>query len=61
MSDFVAAFGLMLIFEGLLYGGFPKGAKAMMAEVFNLPEGTLRIFGVASMALGLGFVWLARG
>ena len=61
MNDFVAAFGLMLVFEGLLYGGFPNAAKAMLTEVFHLPENVLRAFGIASMLLGLGFVWLARG
>lgn len=61
MSDFIAAFGLMLVFEGLLYGGFPKAAKAMVSEVLNLPEHVLRLVGISSMIFGLGVVWLVRG
>lgn len=60
MSDFIAAFGLLLVFEGLLYGGFPGTAKAMVVEMLNLPETTLRIIGISSMVCGLGLVWLVR-
>ncbi len=61
MSDFLAAIGLLFIFEGLLYGGFPAGAKRLALEVTGLPEQTLRMVGFASMAFGLGIVWLVRG
>lgn len=61
MSDFIAAFGLMLVFEGLLYGGFPNAAKAMVSEMLNLPEYVLRLVGISSMVFGLGMVWLVRG
>ena len=61
MSDFIAAFGLMLVFEGLLYGGFPNAAKKMVGEMLSLPEHILRLAGIASMIIGLGVVWLVRG
>jgi uncharacterized protein len=61
MNDFIAALGLLLIFEGLLYGGFPSAAKRFALEVTGLPEQTLRLAGLASMVLGLGIVWLVRG
>lgn len=61
MSDFIAAFGLMLVFEGLLYGGFPNAAKSMVSEMLNLPEHVLRLVGISSMIFGLGMVWLVRG
>jgi uncharacterized protein YjeT (DUF2065 family) len=32
-----------------------------MANVLETPEGTLRIIGAASAALGLVVVWLVRG
>jgi uncharacterized protein YjeT (DUF2065 family) len=61
MSDFIAAIGLLFIFEGLLYGGFPAAAKRLALEMNGLPEQTMRLAGLAAMVVGLGIVWLARG
>lgn len=61
MSDFLSALGLLFVFEGLIYCSIPGGAKRMAAEVLKLPDETIRIFGVVSMVLGLGIVWLVRG
>jgi uncharacterized protein YjeT (DUF2065 family) len=61
MQDFVAAIGLLLVVEGLVYGGFPGLAKRLAAEVLASPESTLRIGGIVALAVGVGVVWLARG
>jgi uncharacterized protein YjeT (DUF2065 family) len=61
MSDFLAAVGLLFIFEGLLYGGFPAAAKRLAIEVTGLPEQMLRMVGLASMLFGLAIIWLVRG
>lgn len=61
MQDFLAAIGLVLVFEGLVYGGFPASAKRLAAEVAGMPEGMLRAFGLAAIAIGVGIVWLVRG
>ncbi|WP_336056757.1 DUF2065 domain-containing protein [Nitratireductor sp. CH_MIT9313-5] len=61
MSDFLAALGLVLVFEGLLYGGLPRFAKRMAADVLRLPESMLRATGLVAMALGVFIVWLVRG
>lgn len=61
MSDFLAALGLVLVFEGLLYGGLPRIAKRMAADVVDMPEGTMRLIGLAVMAAGVLLVWLVRG
>lgn len=61
MSDFLAALGLVLVIEGLVYGGFPHLAKRMGAEVQGLPEGALRIGGLGAIAAGVFIVWLIRG
>ncbi|MCT8992034.1 DUF2065 family protein [Chelativorans sp. SCAU2101] len=61
MSDFLAALGLVLVIEGLLYGGLPQLAKRMAAEVASVPEGVLRGTGLAVMAIGVLIVWLVRG
>ena len=61
MSDFLAAIGLVLVVEGLVYGGFPGLAKKLATEVLGVPENVLRIAGLASIAIGVGVVWLVRG
>jgi uncharacterized protein len=61
MSDLVAAFGLVLVLEGILYAGFPKAARSFMRRVLELPENTLRGAGLAGLAVGLVIVWLSRG
>ena len=61
MTDFFAALGLVMVFEGLVYGGFPGLAKKLGQEVQLLPENALRIGGLAAIAIGVGIVWLARG
>ena len=61
MSDFLAAMGLVLVIEGLVYCGFPSLAKRLAGEVLSTPESVLRIGGLAAIAMGVGVVWLARG
>lgn len=61
MSDFVAAIGLVLVVEGLVYGGFPGLAKRLATEVLGMPEQALRVAGLASIAVGVGIVWMVRG
>lgn len=61
MTDFIAAVGLVLVIEGLVYGGFPLLAKRLASEVLAMPENVLRVAGLASIAIGVGIVWLVRG
>jgi uncharacterized protein len=61
VPDLIAAIGLVLVIEGLIYGGFPNLAKRLAAEVLSMPENVLRTVGLASIAVGVGLVWLARG
>ncbi|TIX12159.1 MAG: DUF2065 domain-containing protein [Mesorhizobium sp.] len=61
MQDFLAAIGLVLVVEGLVYGGFPGLAKKLATEVLWMPETALRIAGLAAIAIGVGIVWLVRG
>ena len=53
--------GLVLVIEGLVYGGFPGLARKLATEVLSLPESALRIAGLAAIAIGVGIVWLVRG
>jgi len=61
VQDFFAAMGLVLVVEGLVYGGFPRLAKKLATEVLAMPEHALRIAGLAAIAIGVGIVWLVRG
>ncbi|PAQ03431.1 MAG: DUF2065 domain-containing protein [Mesorhizobium sp.] len=61
MQDFLAAIGLVLVVEGLVYGGFPGLAKKLASEVLSMPENALRIAGLIAIAVGVGIVWLVRG
>lgn len=61
MGDLVTALGLVLVAEGLIYGGFPGAAKRLAVEVLNVPEGALRVAGVGAMAVGVVLVWLSHG
>jgi uncharacterized protein YjeT (DUF2065 family) len=61
VQDFLAAIGLVLVVEGLVYGGFPNLAKKLASEVLSTPENALRIAGLVAIAVGVGLVWLVRG
>jgi uncharacterized protein YjeT (DUF2065 family) len=61
VQDFLAAIGLVLVIEGLVYGGFPALARKLAAEMLSMPENVLRIGGLVAIAVGVGIVWLARG
>jgi uncharacterized protein YjeT (DUF2065 family) len=60
MSDFLAAFGLVFVIEGLVFAAFPVQAKRAMASVMETPETTLRAIGIGSAVIGLVLVWLVR-
>ena len=61
MSDFLAAFGLVFVIEGLVFAAFPGPAKRAMASVVETPDMTLRAIGIGSAVVGLILVWLVRG
>jgi len=61
MSEVVAAIGLVLVLEGVLYALFPEFMKRMAQQVTQTPGDTLRVAGVVSAALGVAIVWLVRG
>lgn len=60
MDDLLVALGLVLVIEGVLYGGLPGLARRLAAEVLSTPEQTLRTAGLVAAAIGVGIVWLVR-
>lgn len=61
MSDLLVALGLVLVIEGVLYGGLPQLAKRLAADVLSMPEQVLRVAGLVAIAAGVAIVWLVRG
>ncbi len=56
---FLAAFGLYLVFEGLMPFASPDVFKRFLAQVQSLSNDHLRIAGGFSIALGLVVLYLA--
>ncbi len=61
MAEFIAAIGLVLVIEGLLFAAFPRAAKRLAASALKSPETSLRVAGIASAVLGLLLIWFVRG
>ena len=60
VDDFLVALGLVLVIEGVLYGGLPNLARRLAAEVLSTPEQALRTGGLVAAAIGVGIIWLVR-
>ena len=61
MSDFIVALGLVFAIEGLVFSAFPATAKRAMESVQQTQDGSLRIVGLVSAALGILLIWAIRG
>ncbi len=61
MIDFLAAFGLVFVIEGLVFAAFPGHTKRAVAAVVATPEQSLRIVGLLSAVVGLVMIWVVRG
>jgi uncharacterized protein YjeT (DUF2065 family) len=48
------------VLEGVFYGLVPNFARKLAEQVKTVPEPTLRIAGLISVAAGIGIVWLVR-
>ncbi|MFT5259830.1 MAG: hypothetical protein ACI9J2_002056 [Saprospiraceae bacterium] len=56
---FLAAFGLYLVFEGLMPLASPEAFKRFLAQVQAMPDQQLRMAGMVSIALGLFILYIA--
>ena len=61
MNDLTVGLGLMLVFEGLLWGLAPETARKMLTELASLPDRSLRIASWSFVGIGVLLVWLIRG
>ena len=55
---FWAALALMLVFEGLFPFLSPKGWRRTFERLVGMQDGQIRFFGLVSVVLGLGLLWL---
>ena len=53
-----AALALMLVFEGLVPFLSPKGWRRTFERLLTMQNGQIRFFGLASVVIGLGLLWL---
>lgn len=60
MKFFLCVVGMVMIIEGLPYFAFPEKMKAWIHQVLELPEASLRRFGLVLMIGGLLLVYLGR-
>jgi uncharacterized protein len=61
MWDLVAALGLVLAVEGILFAAFPDATRRAMYEASQTPRDRVRIVGLASGVIGVLIVWAVRG
>jgi hypothetical protein len=60
MFDLIAALGLALAVEGILFAAFPDGVRRAMYEAAHTPSDRMRVVGIISAAIGVLIVWGAR-
>ena len=60
MRDLVAALGLALAIEGLLFASFPDAMKRAMLEAAESPREHMRLIGLITALLGVAIVWVMR-
>jgi uncharacterized protein len=60
MLDLVAALGLALAVEGLLFAAFPDGVRRAMYEAAHTPSDRMRLVGIVSAVVGIAIVWAVR-
>ena len=61
MTDLLAAGGLVLVIEGLLWAAAPRLGLRLLVAAAQMPEARLRIAGALTMAAGVAVVWFVRG
>ena len=60
-NDLLAAFALYLVLEGLLPFLSPRGWKQAIAQMTQLSDQQMRMFGLISMVAGLLLLAFVRG
>ena len=59
MKFLLTVLGVVLVFEGLPWFLSPRGVRRMLEQMAKTTDHDLRLFGLVSMLVGLGLVYLA--
>jgi uncharacterized protein YjeT (DUF2065 family) len=60
LEDMIRAFGLMLVFEGVLPFITPKRWQGLLSSMTSADQRNIRAIGLASMLLGLSLLIFMR-
>jgi uncharacterized protein len=60
MDYFICVIGMVMIVEGLPYFAFPDRMKVWVQKVLEMPDTSLRRFGLVLMSLGMWLVYMGR-
>ncbi|HEV2558924.1 MAG TPA: DUF2065 domain-containing protein [Microvirga sp.] len=60
MTDLIAALGLALAVEGILFAAFPDGVRKALYEAAHTPSDRMRLVGIISAVVGVVIVWAVR-
>ena len=60
LTDFLIGLGILLVFEGILFLGFPGWMRRAMKSALATPDNILRIVGIVSAIGGLILIWAIR-
>ncbi|MGI9229667.1 MAG: DUF2065 domain-containing protein [Gammaproteobacteria bacterium] len=58
--DILSAVALVFVLEGIMPFLNPEGLKKMFSIVSQMSNGSLRVLGLCSMAVGLGMLYVVR-
>ncbi len=61
LSHIALAVGLVLVVEGLVLALAPSRMEDIVKALSEIPSETRRMMGLTALALGVLFVWLAKG
>ncbi|MEM7431359.1 MAG: DUF2065 family protein [Pseudomonadota bacterium] len=59
-SELLTAVALVFVIEGLLPFVAPNRYKQLVAQIVSLPEGSLRMFGLAAISVGVVLLTILR-
>ncbi|MEM1361546.1 MAG: DUF2065 domain-containing protein [Pseudomonadota bacterium] len=60
MATLVAALGIVLVFEGLIFALLPGRLDDLAALLARIPLDTRRLLGLTAVALGVVLLWIWR-
>lgn len=60
MDFFLCVIGMVMVVEGIPYFVFPVKMKVWVEKVLEMPENTLRRFGLVLMVSGIFLVYLGK-